>query len=151
VLIGAPGAGKTTAIQRLVLDTARTRLADAQHSALPLLLYLPSWAADQVTPDDFVRAARQSADLPDIDPLPLILNGEVHLFLDGLNEIGAKESERAAQLRDWIERGPRQIVVTCRADENRWCAVHHLWHWSSFRPLNILGNALWQFQPFPEM
>jgi HEAT repeat protein len=44
------------------------------------------------------------------------MRGEMHLYLDGLNEMGAQGSQKAKELRDWLEsdNSPKHIVVTCR-------------------------------------
>jgi HEAT repeat protein len=112
VLIGEPGAGKTTTIQRLALDAARARQADAKSSPLPVLLSLPGWA-DGLSPDDFIGYNWQL----DINPTELLSREDVLLYLDGLDEMGASGPDKSRILREWLHNGnaPERVIITCRA------------------------------------
>src|SRR5260221_9651094 len=46
VLIGNPGAGKTTAIRNMVLDLARRKLEKPRAMPIPMIAYLPQWQDD---------------------------------------------------------------------------------------------------------
>jgi hypothetical protein len=50
------------------------------------------------------------------DPAASLRTGDVHLFLDALNEMGNRAKYRAEQLRQWLKSpdGPARIVFTCR-------------------------------------
>ncbi len=119
VLIGEPGAGKTTTMRRLALDAARKRVENPRTAPLPLVLYLPQWG-DERTPIDFIKEQlrQKSSLLPYIDTLEdMLVRGEVFLYLDGLNEMGVRGDEKAAKLRQWLEgtNAPRRVIITCRA------------------------------------
>lgn len=111
VLVGDPGSGKTTTIQHLALEVALKRLSNPSANPLPLLLYLPSWGENQ-TIEDFIH--RHWRLIP--DPIELLARGEMHLFLDGLNEMGASGPTKAKKLRRWLrnDRSPENMIVTCR-------------------------------------
>ncbi|MEZ4669738.1 MAG: FHA domain-containing protein [Anaerolineae bacterium] len=115
-IIGDPGAGKTTALRRLVLDAARKRLDEPRLHPLPLLLSLPQWN-DHPSANDFVRSQWKL----DGDVVSLMERGEVRLYLDGLNEMGTDSAVKAKVLRDWLtwETAPRYVVVTCRSGDYR--------------------------------
>ena len=111
VLIGDPGAGKTTTIQRLALDAARERQTNPK-APLPILLSLPGWA-DGLSPDDFIGYNWQL----DINPQEMLSRRDVLLYLDGLDEMGATGPDKARALRQWLHSGkaPQRVIVTCRA------------------------------------
>lgn len=114
VLIGAPGTGKTTTIQHLVLSAAYARLENPSGCPLPYFLKLTNWHEEE-TPEAFIR---NQWPLPG-DPITLMAEGKVTLYLDGLNEMGPQGELRAQKLRDWIasSRAPKHLIVTCRASE----------------------------------
>ena len=114
VLVGAPGAGKSTTLRRLVRDAAFARRERQRSTPLPLLLNLAQWPAG-VDLHEFLRSRWPS----DSDPAVAIRSGDVSIFLDGLNEMGEDGARNAAQLRDWLASpdGPQTIIVTCRANE----------------------------------
>lgn len=111
VLIGEPGSGKTTTIQHLAMEVARKRLSAPRFNHLPMLLYLPSWSGDQSI-EDFILSRWRLVP----DPIGLLERGEMNLYLDGLNEMGAKGYWKASHLRDWLrsDRSPMHVIITCR-------------------------------------
>jgi HEAT repeat protein len=114
VLVGEPGAGKTTTIRRLALDAARKRLKNPRTAPLPMILYLPQWG-DEATPLDFVCAKWPF----ETDPVGLLQSSDVLLYLDGLNEMGSQGVERARLLEAWFasDQAPKRVIITCRAGD----------------------------------
>jgi HEAT repeat protein len=113
VLIGGPGTGKTTTIQHLALSAAYARMEDAS-KPLPLLVKLTNWQ-DQPYAEAFIRSQWPLSG----DPITLMSEGKVALYLDGLNEMDNCGAERARQLREWFASAsaPKNVIITCRADE----------------------------------
>jgi hypothetical protein len=114
VLLGEPGAGKTTTLKRLALVLAKRRLLDRSDEPLPLLLELSTWRTE---PDVVSFAAahfRFQADLQSA-----LSTGDVLLLLDGLNEMGSEGPVKAQLIRRLLHSPPGRahLVVTCRSQD----------------------------------
>ena len=111
VLTGAPGVGKTTALERFTLDAAYLRLKLGRSAPLPLLIDLANWD-DKMNVEAFIR---QSAMFEGESLMPFT-SWEALLCLDGLSEMGAAGEAKADMLRAWLrdETAPRQVIISCR-------------------------------------
>lgn len=115
VLLGQPGAGKTTVCQKITLTAARAWLDD-RSSPIPLYVRLGGYRSDQ-SPLSYLSdlwQARLGSNL-----IEVLRRGQVLLVLDGLNEMPQKDYVQRvdawrAFARDWPE---VQIVFSCRSHD----------------------------------
>lgn len=120
VLIGEPGAGKTTTLRRLAIEAAQTYLENPRTAPTPLYLRLPEWASirqqENISFSEFISRYWKKKGLPtESNPIVLINQGNVNLYFDGLNEMGSQGGTLAKELSKWIaDNSPNQMVVTCR-------------------------------------
>lgn len=114
VLVGEPGAGKTTTIRRLARLTAQARMDNPRTAPLPMIVYLSQW--DEAAEFEDLLLSQWPFD---VNPLPLIANGDIWLYLDGLNEIGAGAQHKMQQLHAWLhgETQPQRVIITSRRDD----------------------------------
>ncbi len=121
-LIGDPGAGKTTTLQRLAFELGATA---AENDTAPLPLFVRLGAYDGGDFETFLEAnfgglrirdylgsphpyPRQQAALS----VPKALERGVFLLLDGLNET---PPEHVQKIQDWIQRHDQTpMIVSCR-------------------------------------
>ncbi|MCB9452135.1 MAG: HEAT repeat domain-containing protein [Anaerolineaceae bacterium] len=112
ILLGDAGGGKTTALRLLALEAARKRLHDPENTPLPFLLYLPVWD----TEPSFMDFAHQW--WPGTGLAEWVEQGNITLFLDGLNEMGASGKRKVAKLREWLGAQPAiHSIITCRTGD----------------------------------
>jgi energy-coupling factor transporter ATP-binding protein EcfA2 len=114
VLVGKPGSGKTTTIRRLARLVAQSRMDKPRNAPLPFLVYLSQWESGEDF-DGFLN--RQWPFASDLNSL--LTQGDIWLYLDGLNEMGEDTVEKIKVLRDWLHdgNGPQHVIVTCRRDD----------------------------------
>lgn len=117
VILGEPGCGKSTTLERLALDLARQRLNDPLRAKIPLLVDLESFKETPIDPDIFLRNCwRKTGLATGYDEC--VLNGEVCFLLDGINQMPfEKRADRIDSLRKWVHRlsSGNWAVFTCRS------------------------------------
>lgn len=102
-LIGDPGAGKTTTLERLAYELA-TEAAEKEDAPLPLFVRLGAY--DGADFRAFLESNFGGLRLADYIPK------RIFLLLDGLNET---PSEHVVKIKTWVESNPDiTLIVTCR-------------------------------------
>lgn len=122
VIIGEPGAGKTSLAVILVRELLREPQAD---EPVPVLLSLSSWDVSGRTLEEWVAGsiARQYPSLTDTErfgndtAVRLLASGRILPVLDGLDEIHARQRAQAVTRINNYMTIHRPLVLTCRAAE----------------------------------
>jgi predicted NACHT family NTPase len=123
VILGGPGAGKTTGMLLLLIDVLNHRLTDSPQP-VPVWLTLGGWNPDTTSLRDWATQTLRR-DYPSLaadayggsaTATELLRTGRVALFCDGLDEMADALRARALQRIDQEAQGLR-VVLTSRPDE----------------------------------
>ncbi|MGQ0602952.1 MAG: SUMF1/EgtB/PvdO family nonheme iron enzyme [Anaerolineales bacterium] len=98
VILGEPGAGKTTTLYRLAHDLARERLRDPAQGKLPISLSLANFRKADELPADFLLSQWANTGLGQTYG-EAIAYGQACFLLDGLNQMPAED--RNKRIDDW--------------------------------------------------
>ncbi|NJM74148.1 MAG: NACHT domain-containing protein [Scytonema sp. RU_4_4] len=98
LLIGKPGSGKSTALQRLLWEEAQAAI-QGEKRKIPVLVELRNWDTSVETLIyKFLRKHKQRVDINKIEDL--LLDDELLLLMDGLNELPSDEArDKVARFR----------------------------------------------------
>ncbi|NBO66549.1 MAG: TIR domain-containing protein, partial [Acidobacteria bacterium] len=114
VVLGEPGAGKSTTLWKLVGDLREKARLD-RSAPIPMFIALGKWTAEDEGFAQFL--CRELGELgKHLDRL--LRENRAYLFLDGLNELpAAQRKEKTKQIRSFIEReelSDLTAIISCR-------------------------------------
>ncbi|MEM7254559.1 MAG: SUMF1/EgtB/PvdO family nonheme iron enzyme [Pseudomonadota bacterium] len=115
VLLGAPGAGKSTTLRKLAVQLIDRAIEDDE-APIPVLITLGDWTAS----NSFADFARGVVAQFEPEAASLIDTNNIVLLLDGLNEIPTQQrSEKIGDLKQLIGvRGDTaQTILSCRVED----------------------------------
>jgi hypothetical protein len=117
VILGAPGAGKTT----MLLELAKSLLADAEDETepVPVVLPLASWARQHRTIADWiVDELVESYGMPRRLATEWLRAQQIIPLFDGLDEVAENHREDCVTaLNDYLRANPTSSAVCCREAE----------------------------------
>ena len=115
LILGAPGAGKTTTLLQLVTSMVQRAELD-ERQPVPVVLSLATWLADQPLSRWMVTELSHNYEVPRQLGQDWLGHGQLLPLLDGLDEVEQTHRESCAQaINQWCaENGHRPLVVTTR-------------------------------------
>jgi hypothetical protein len=115
LILGAPGAGKTTTLLQLVTSLVQRAELD-ERQPVPVVLSLATWLDDQPLSRWMVTELSHNYEVPRQLGQEWLGEGQLLPLLDGLDEVEQSHRESCAQaINQWcMENGHRPLVVTTR-------------------------------------
>jgi hypothetical protein len=118
MVLGAPGAGKSTFLRRIGLEALKESSQIFEHSCIPILIELKQLGSSDINLDEFIIKEFQLCDFPDAESFGMeaICQGKLLVLLDGLDEVPTKNlSEVVERILDFVQKNPRnRYISSCR-------------------------------------
>jgi hypothetical protein len=114
-ILGKPGAGKTTFLKYIALQSAEQNI-----DKIPIFISLKLWADSGAKLMDFIADRFDICDFPAAQPFveELLKSGNAIVLFDGLDEVNQESGQRDKQTRqmnNFVEKYDRtQCLITCR-------------------------------------
>ncbi len=121
MVLGGPGAGKSTFLRKVGLEALRTfyyERAEYRHRLIPVLLELKRFDADDVDIAKFIAAEFETCGFPEADKFAqnALAQGNLLVLLDGLDEVpSANLNKVLTTIRDFVDRyDDNRFIASCR-------------------------------------
>jgi len=120
LILGEPGAGKTTVLLSLTQELLKRQRFENAHP-VPMVFNLSSWQGkEQSIADWLVSELRRFYDVPEQIARHLVDHGEVALMLDGLDEVQSElRNECVAAINAYRSERIVPVALCCRVREYR--------------------------------
>lgn len=112
LILGEPGAGKTTTLLQLTQDLIDRAERDAEQ-LIPVVLNLSSWAGNQKIADWVVEELNKKYQVPRKIGQPWVEQQQVLLLLDGLDEVQAEYREACVEALNAFQQQYSSEMVVC--------------------------------------
>ena len=121
MVLGGPGAGKSTFLRKVGLEALRTfyyEKAEYRHRLIPVLLELKRFEAGEIDIAKFIAAEFETCGFPEADKFTqnALAQGNLLVLLDGLDEVpSANLNNVLTTIRDFVDQyDENRFMASCR-------------------------------------
>ncbi|MBD2740356.1 NACHT domain-containing protein [Coleofasciculus sp. FACHB-1120] len=118
MVLGGPGAGKSTFLRRMGLEALKINKGEFKHSCIPVFIELKRFSdgdinIEKAISDEFRTCGFPS---PEESTKELLKNGKLLILLDGLDEVPTKNlNEAIGQIQDFVDQHDKnRFIASCR-------------------------------------
>lgn len=121
MVLGGPGAGKSTFLRKVGLEALRTfhyERAEYNHRLIPVLLELKRFEANDLDIAKFIATEFETCGFPEAETFTqnALSQGNLLILLDGLDEVPSANLNKVLQtIRDFVDRyDENRFIASCR-------------------------------------
>lgn len=118
MVLGQPGAGKSTFLRRIGLEALKRGESDYGHNCIPVFLELKRFNTGTVDIEQVIAREFETCNFPDParSAKRLLEDGKLLVLLDGLDEVPTQQMDQAiTQIQDFCDRyRQNRFIASCR-------------------------------------
>lgn len=124
MVLGGPGAGKSTFLRKMGLEALKGEASDYLHECIPVLVELKNFTSSKINLEKAIAEEFRICNLPSPEETTrkLLEEGKLLILLDGLDEVPTKYTDDAiCQIQNFVDQFDKnRFIASCRM-----AAYHH--------------------------
>ena len=118
MVLGSPGAGKSTFLRKMGIEALKGELADFKHECIPVFLELKGFSSDDINIEQAIIEEFRICGFPFPEEftVKLLNQGKLLILLDGLDEVPAKHVNKTIdKMQNFVDLYDKnRFIVSCR-------------------------------------
>ncbi|MEH2218463.1 MAG: NACHT domain-containing protein [Nostoc sp.] len=135
MVLGGPGAGKSTFVRKMGLEALKGKKGGFEHACIPVFIELKTFASSNINIEKFIAKEFYTCGFPSPDQFTAkaLEKGKLLILLDGLDEVPTKSlTEAISEIQNFVDKyNKNRFIASCRTAAYR----------SSFRRFSDVGMA----------
>ncbi|OYD99779.1 histidine kinase [Nostoc sp. 'Peltigera membranacea cyanobiont' 232] len=135
MVLGGPGAGKSTFVRKMGLEALKGKKGGFEHACIPVFIELKTFASSNINIEKFIAKEFHTCGFPSPDQFTAkaLEKGKLLILLDGLDEVPTKSlTEAISEIQNFVDKYDKnRFISSCRTAAYR----------SSFRRFSDVGMA----------
>ncbi|MBD0265193.1 MAG: NACHT domain-containing protein, partial [Tolypothrix sp. Co-bin9] len=118
MVLGGPGAGKSTFVRKMGLEALKGKKGDFQHACIPVFIELKRFESNNINIETFIAKEFSICGFPSPDEFAAkaLEEGKLLILLDGLDEVPTKNlTEAISQIENFVDKyDQNRFIASCR-------------------------------------
>ena len=118
MVLGGPGAGKSTFVRKMGLEALKGKKGGFKHACIPVFIELKRFASSNINIETFITEEFRICDFPSPEKFTAkaLEEGKLLILLDGLDEVPTKNlTEAISQIQNFVDKyDQNRFIASCR-------------------------------------
>lgn len=118
MVLGGPGAGKSTFVRKMGLEALKGKKGGFKHACIPVFIELKRFASSDINIERFIAEEFRTCGFPSPDQFTAkaLEEGKLLILLDGLDEVPTKNlTEAISQIQNFVDKHDKnRFIASCR-------------------------------------
>ncbi|MFS0516675.1 NACHT domain-containing protein [Nostoc sp. UIC 10607] len=118
MVLGGPGAGKSTFVRKMGLEALKGKKGGFKHACIPVFIELKRFASSNINIETFIAEEFRICGFPSSDKFTAkaLEEGKLLILLDGLDEVPTKNlTEAISEIQNFVDKyDQNRFIASCR-------------------------------------